>query len=126
MKYTIAFLILGLVGAEKCLAPTDGCGPVFNDPSKDWNMGVSLYSAPDFKGDVTTVKVNGPYGCTNDVPFYAIRSLLSTATTKVVLHYGRDCVGHVLEEFQGGSQNVNITNGCPMSVFVKFHRHGSC
>ncbi|KAJ9083908.1 hypothetical protein DSO57_1029753 [Entomophthora muscae] len=125
MKY-IYFAFLGLYAATQCPPIKDNCGPVFADPNSGMTMDATLFSEPDFKGESTTIRVDGPFGCTNDVSPYMVRSLLSTGSTKVVLHYGRDCVGHVLQEFQGGSGDINVTKACPTSIFIKFHRYGSC
>lgn len=85
-----------------------------------------LYSEPNFKGEYETINITGPYGCTNAVPNFRIKSLLSTGSTQVTLHYGKDCAGHVLKQYQGGSDNIDGTADCPGSIFGKHHRYGSC
>lgn len=125
-KYTILALIASFVNSEKCPALTDNCGDVSLPPNFNVNMTATLYSEANFKGDYYNIAVKGAYGCTNDLPPYAIKSFLSTASTKVTLHYGKDCVGHVIEELQGGTDNLDLKKGCPGSVFIKLQRYGSC
>lgn len=90
------------------------------------NAIAGLYSEPNFKGEHETINITGPYGCTNGVPNFRIKSLLSTGSTQVTLHYGKDCAGHVLKQYQGGSDHIDGTADCPGSIFVKHHRYGSC
>lgn len=87
---------------------------------------LGLFSEPNFKGEHEKINITGPYGCTNAVPSFRIKSLLSTGSTQVTLHYGEDCVGHVLKQYQGGSDNIEETSDCPRSIFVKYNRYGSC
>lgn len=85
-----------------------------------------VYSEAKFKGEHKSINISGLYGCTNDVPDFKIKSLLSTGSTQVTLHYGKDCAGHVLKQYQGGSDDIDDTADCPGSIFVKQHRYGSC
>ncbi|KAJ9079137.1 hypothetical protein DSO57_1038592 [Entomophthora muscae] len=126
MKLTLAFTLLSLVYSKQCPVPTDGCGPILTDPTKEMEVFATFYSEPLYKGENTTRTIKGYFGCLNDVPPYIIRSITSTHSFKVVLHFGRDCAGHVLQEYQGGSPDIDPTLGCPSSIFIKFHRFGSC
>ncbi|KAI9291757.1 hypothetical protein K502DRAFT_326133 [Neoconidiobolus thromboides FSU 785] len=122
----LTILTFTIVNADKCLPIYDNCGNVSLPPNSNTTMEATFYSDSNFKGTTKTVSVKGIYGCTNDIPDFAIKSLLSTATTQITFHYGKDCVGHVIDQMMGGSANLNSTKACPGSVFIKLNRYGSC
>ncbi|KAI9291650.1 hypothetical protein K502DRAFT_320920 [Neoconidiobolus thromboides FSU 785] len=114
------------INAEKCPAKNDNCGDVSLPPNSGLTMDATLYSESNFKGEFKKVVVNGAYGCVNDVPDFTIKSLLSSGSTQVTLHYGKDCIGHVISQMQGGSFDLDSKKGCPGSIFIKHNRYGSC
>ncbi|KAJ6643245.1 hypothetical protein Bhyg_08203 [Pseudolycoriella hygida] len=125
MNYLILiYFVVCAFASEKCTPQTDNCGPLEYD--FNFSQELSLYSEPNFMGEHEKINITGPFGCTNDVPNFKIKSLLSTGSTQVTLHYGEDCVGHVIKQYQGGSDNIDATGNCPGSIFVKFNRYGSC
>ncbi|KAJ9079138.1 hypothetical protein DSO57_1038593 [Entomophthora muscae] len=125
MKVLILLSLLGGALAIECRPRSDHCAPD-NTPLSDMQLFASFYSQTNYNGDNTTVRLNGTYGCHNDIPSYVIRSVSSIPSTKIFLHYGRDCSGHVLQEIQGSKRKLKPSKGCPLSAFIKFNHFGKC
>lgn len=125
-KAIILALIASAVSADKCPAQNDNCGDVSLPPNAKVQLNATYFSEPNFKGESKTVSIDKLFGCVNDIPEFAIKSLLSTASTQITLHYGKDCAGHVIDQMQGGSFNLDQKKACPGSIFIKAHRFGSC
>jgi hypothetical protein len=99
------------------------CAP---DPNQISNMGARIYSEEDFKGETIEFTIDDAWDCV-DLPPFRIKSALSNASTQLTFHYGMGCVGHVIQQVQGGFHNGTGENGlCAGSMFIKFNRYGSC
>ncbi|KAJ9051452.1 hypothetical protein DSO57_1016201 [Entomophthora muscae] len=125
MKFAI-FTSLLLVGADKCPAITDNCGDTLVPANTKFTQTVTFYSEPGFKGQAANASISGLYGCTNMMPGFQIKSMLSTASTMMVLHYGPDCAGHVVADHRTNFGGMKPEEGCAKSLFIKAHRKGSC
>ncbi|KAJ9080934.1 hypothetical protein DSO57_1019743 [Entomophthora muscae] len=113
--------------AEKCPAFNNTCGGVVVPMEQNFTQEVNFYSEPRFKGENFTLEIPGVFGCSNILPDFKVKSMKSTGSTFMALHYGHDCAGHVIAET--GTTNffsMSSKEGCAKSIFLKLHRKGSC
>ncbi|KXN64851.1 hypothetical protein CONCODRAFT_13803 [Conidiobolus coronatus NRRL 28638] len=108
---------------DQCPSDPNPCAP---EPDSISNMGARIYSEEYYKGETIEFTIDNAWDCV-DLPPFRIKSVLSNASTQLTFHYGVGCVGHVIQQVQGGFFNGTGVNGlCAGSVFIKFNRYGSC
>lgn len=121
MKSVLIFLS-SVWNSEVCPPITDNCGPTRGG----FPMEATIFSEPNYGGDAQVLKIPDAWGCVDLKTNYKIMSLISSGQTEVTFHYGKGCVGHVLKTIQGGTNMTDVDYRCPGSVFIRYHRGGSC
>jgi hypothetical protein len=127
MKFiTVITIVISSISAwNQCPPDTSNCYLAPPANPNDVTMDAELYSEDNFKGDMKKYNIKGYWGCV-DIDEVGIKSAKSDGSTQLTFHYGKGCTGHVIKQFQGGFFNYTDPGLCASSLFIKFHRYGSC